>query len=120
MENSTQSSTKRIQVVITGVLALILLGLVAGYVYYGMRLAKQSDSVTDIDTQTPAEQDAPPTLTREEKLQILESLSKDSSTTTVTAEEKKAAMDNLTKDAPPSTMSEDEKRAILQQLQAPQ
>lgn len=120
MENSTQSSTKRIQILITGVLALILLSLVAGYVYYGMRLAKQSDAVTDANTETESQQEATPTLTREEKLKILESLSKDSSTTTVTVEEKKAAMDNLTKGAPPSTMTEDEKRAILQQLQAPQ
>jgi hypothetical protein len=119
MENATQSRVKRIQLLLTIGLAVVLFALVAGYVYYGMQLAKQgSDTTPAVVDEKPA--DSAKELTTEEKMQILDSLAKDAPSTTLSATEKQAALDNLTESSEPQTMTEAQKKAILDDLQNPQ
>lgn len=109
-------TTQRIQLLITEVLAFVLLVLVASYIYYGMQLAKRTNSVAAAKGETEtATETVPPQMTREEKLAILNSLSTDS-TTTISSAEKESILDNLAKDRPVVTMSEAEKQKILEQL----
>jgi hypothetical protein len=115
--NSSQNKAKRIQLVLTIGLGSVLAVLVAGYIYYGMQLAKQaSDSAVSPDAANQTPSQASPELTREEKLQILDSLAKNSSSTPVSDEQKKATLENLSKDNTSNTMTEADKQKILEQL----
>jgi ABC-type uncharacterized transport system permease subunit len=116
MENTT---TKKIQWVITISLALILLGIVGGYIYYGMRLAKQGDATAVTEITASTTDVAPTVMTREQKMAILESLSVSTgATNTPTVENREKILDAL-RSAPDSNtpkMTEEEKLKVLKSL----
>ncbi len=120
METTTQnSSTKKIQLVITGALILVLLGIVGGYIYYGMRLAKQGDTTAVVETNTSTTDDTAAPLTTEQKMAILQLLSASTNATnTPTVENREKILNSLStspsSDAP--AISEEQKQKILESL----
>ncbi len=117
MESTTQEGrAKRIQKILTVFLALVLALLVAGYIYYGMQLAKRTAGVsTETGTEATATDKSDSTLSHDEKMAILDTLAKDS-TTTVSAAEKEAVLKNLAKDSTTSVMTDEEKQKVLDAL----
>lgn len=114
--------TKTIQRTITTMLALLLLAIVGGYIYYGMWLAKQNDSTPVIPlpsaTTTGAKKDP---LTPEKKMEILKLLNNSSpATNTTSIVDQKKILESLSASASGTTtpLSEAEKQKILEHLQS--
>ena len=120
MEPTPQNvNTKKIQLVLTGALVLVLLAIVGGYIYYGMRLAQQGDTKVVIETTAPTTDATSPSMTTEQKMAILQSLSASTdATTTPTTENREKILDALSSspDTNSPKMTEEEKLKVLESL----
>lgn len=90
----SQNRTKRLQMIVTVGLTLVLIAIVAAYVYFGMMRAGEVTPEGEEVTVPVAEAPAEPQLSTEEKMKILQQLS-EGSTTTLTQAEKEAILQNL-------------------------
>lgn len=110
------------QIAITVVLGLVLVAIVGGYIYFGMRQAGQQVMVEEVSEPESTEPFQP--LTPEDKMQILVDLAKQAESgtgTRATAEEKEAILKSLTAEADAKNeISFEEKMKILNELSKPQ
>ena len=104
----------RTQKLVILLLVLLLAGLVAAYIYYGMQFAQQTnDPEAAVETSTEIAPEAE--LTKEERMQILATLSTPSSSTPST-EERKAILDSLGTSGGENSLTLEERQAILGSL----
>lgn len=113
MEPHVTQSSKKIQLCITGVLMLVLITLLGGYIYYGMYLAR-----TETAPETPV---APSTVMSDEdgaarRGQILDALTQESETS-LSIEEREAVLETLSAESGTPSQTEEERIQILDALQ---
>lgn len=107
---------------ITIVLSLVLLALIGGYIYFGMYLAKRGDVQPVVQPEATTTTERPGTaMTREQKMEILKSLSDSAATATpTTVEERQKILNSLSSQSNDASatpkMSEDQKLKILESL----
>lgn len=121
MEPTISEKRNYTQIIITALLVVILLGMVGGYIYYGMWQANHMQPIVE----APADQTAAesrPSLTVDDKLKILSDLAKQADIgigTRASIEEKEAILNKLSAEASTvNSASFEDKMKMLNELSA--
>ena len=117
-EQSTQENVNqnKHQVLLVTLLGLVLMSLIVGYIYIGMKQAKNSNIEPVLEATENQEMQAEE-MSNADRQAILESLTQESSSSSVSEEERLSIINSLSEsDEDSPTISGEDRRAILESL----